>query len=225
MLKRVVVSCLLLISPALPLSAQSLESVEKAFEAAFSAVPVYFEYHEKSGALMLNQYKDYRYEIIPGSGEKLKRCVYSSTQNEKSRPEDPRPPVKEGQISSFSMHEILNQLDLCSGSSPGIVYRAARMFKGVRCSVFDISYSYPDENGDLWPMKGELLLEYSTKTPVLLRAEQLELPDDLYSLSVEADFKGTEPSDCRVTEFRLHFTGQYGIFRYHCDMERTFSYR
>ena len=225
MIKRLVIVQVLFTIISVPLFPQHTKSVVEAFEAVFSAVPDSYSYHEKSGALMINQYKDYSYEIITDASGPLSRVTYSSTQNKKPSSEDPRPVVKEGDTSPLNMRALLDIIDIFDDPSARLVYTGIKSQGGERFSVYDVFYNRIDNDGRTWPMEGRLYLDSSSGTPLRLEGEQTRLPDDLYSLCVEADFTGKEPDTCRVSDYKVAYTGQYGIFRYHCEESKSFSYR
>jgi len=225
MIKKILFGMILFFSITACVYTLDLSLTEKAFNKALSSTPSSYEYIEESGALIFILKKNYKYDVISnGSGAK-QLVTYSSTQNQRPTEEDPRPPIKEGDLSEFSMKQLLCEADIFAESS-GLTDTPGRTktVSGTRYRVVEVSYSYTDDAGRLWPMVGELLIHGTSGIPFQLVAEQQYFPDDIYSLSIEVDFSGAYSSTCRITECRTYQTGQHGIFRYKYDTVRSFVY-
>lgn len=216
---------LVFITIPLLLSAADLSVTEKAYTNAFMKNPSTYEYHEESGALFFAQKKNYCFDIR-NNGSGLERIVtYSSTQNEQSVAEDPRPPIREGDCSVFCMKSLLCEADLFSpvsslSKTPG----GTKVIGGRKYNLIEVSYKYCDEEGQVWPMTGELLVHRSSGVPYRFTAVQLDFPNDVYSVKIEVDFTGYYSSTCRIAEYRRFEEGQYGILRYFYNTVRTFTY-
>ncbi|MBI9107935.1 MAG: hypothetical protein JEZ04_14395 [Spirochaetales bacterium] len=97
-------------------------------------------------------------------------------------------------------------------------------------SAVPSSYEFREESGALFFVQKKCyrfdIISDGGRTEALVTfsSEQNELPEQVYSLSIEVDFKGSYSSTCRVPEYRTYQTGQHGIFRYFFDTTSVFVY-
>ena len=218
-------AALLLFSPVFHIFSIELGTAESAIKNALETVPSSYEFFEESGALFFTQKKNYVFKILENDHSFEQVVIYSSAEKQKALSEDPRPPVREGDKSPFSMNCLLSIADpFRAGQSPETGTEGTEIIKGRRYTRVPLSYNYPDESGSLRRVNAVMILNRTSGVPVFLIIEQLEFPDDMYSVTAEVEFSGEYSSTCRITEFRRFETGQHGVFKYRYNTVCRFTY-